>query len=445
MIIAMSEKSVRVRFAPSPTGNVHIGNIRAAIFNWLFARHNKGAFLLRIEDTDLERSTPEAIRTLLECMAWLGLNYDEPELYQTSQTAFHVQKAEELVQRGLAYREDKGGTGKGECIIFRMPKEGVVEFHDLVKGQMRKQAADLQDFVIVRSDGSPVFHLANVLDDVTQDITHIIRGDDHVENTFKHVELFKAFGRTPPLYAHLPMIVNPQGKPYSKRDGAAFVGEFRQQGYLPEVLFNFLALLGWSPGDDKEVMSRQEMVDLFALDRVKSNPAQFDAKKLEWMNGEYIRRMPLEAYMEHFLRETTAAGYDVARHDAAWLRELAAQMQVRTKLYADIAPMTHYFFTEDYPMDEKAVAKRLKKDGVRDLLLATADALETVEPFDLPTLEARIRAFIEARGETFGTLVHPVRVAVSGRGEGPGFFELLVLLWKERSISRLRNVAQTLK
>jgi len=279
---------------------------------------------------------------------------------------------------------------------------------------------------------------------VTQNVTHIIRGDDHVENTFKHVELFKAFGRTPPLYAHLPMIVNPQGKPYSKRDGAAFVGEFRQQGYLPEVLFNFLALLGWSPGEDKEVMSRQEMIDLFALDRVKSNPAQFDAKKLEWMNGEYIRQMSPDDYMVHFLRETKAAGYDVESHDAAWLKELAAQMQVRTKLYSDIAPMTPYFFTEDYSFDEKAVAKRLKKEGVPELLAATADALESVEPFDLSTIEASTRAFIEARGESFGTLVHPVRVAVSGRGEGPGFFELLALLGKERSVSRLRRVAQML-
>ncbi|MCL1857344.1 MAG: glutamate--tRNA ligase, partial [Kiritimatiellaeota bacterium] len=302
---------MRVRFAPSPTGKVHIGNIRAAIFNYLFARHCGGAFLLRVEDTDLERSTPEAIQTLLECMAWLGLDYDEPELYQTKQTAHHVAMAEELVQRGLAYREDKGGTGKGECIIFRMPKEGVVEFEDLVKGTLRKQAVDTQDFVIVRSDGSPVFHLANVLDDITQKVTHIIRGDDHVENTFKHVELFKAFGCTPPQYAHLPMIINQQGKPYSKRDGAAFVGEFRDNGYLPEVLFNFLALLGWSPGDDKEVMSRDELIALFSLDRVKSNPAQFDLKKLEWMNGEYIRRMSPEAYMEVFMAHTRAAGYDV--------------------------------------------------------------------------------------------------------------------------------------
>ena len=239
----------RVRFAPSPTGNVHIGNIRAAIFNWLYARHTGGTFLLRVEDTDLERSTPEAIRTLLDCMEWLKLDYDEPVVYQTTQVKKHLAAAEKLLADGRAYKENKGG--KGDCVIFRMPKDGDVAYRDLVKGEMRKHAADTQDFVIVRSDGSPVFHLANVVDDITQGVTHVIRGDDHVENTFKHIELFKALGAEPPQYAHLPMIVNHMGKPYSKRDGAAFVGEFREQGYLPDALFNFLVLLGWAPGDDR--------------------------------------------------------------------------------------------------------------------------------------------------------------------------------------------------
>ena len=251
--------SVRVRFAPSPTGNVHIGNIRAAVFNWLYARHAGGKFLLRVEDTDIERSTPEAIKTLLQCMDWLGLNYDEPATYQTANTARHLAVAADFEARGLAYRENKGGTG--ECLVFRMPKEGVLAYHDLVKGDMKKQAKDTQDFVIVRSDGTPVFHLANVVDDVDMNITHVIRGDDHVENTFKHLEIFKAMGVKPPEYAHLPMIVNNMGKPYSKRDGAAFVGEFKEQGYLPDALFNFLVLLGWAPGDDREIMTREEMIE----------------------------------------------------------------------------------------------------------------------------------------------------------------------------------------
>ena len=255
---------IRVRFAPSPTGKVHIGNIRAAIFNWLYARHAGGKFLLRVEDTDLERSTPEAIQALIDCMQWLGLDWDEEIFYQTSQREHHLAVAEDLVARGLAYRENKGG--KGECVIFRMPREGVIAYDDLVKGHIEKQAKDTQDFVIVRSDGSPVFHLANVLDDITQGVTHIIRGDDHVENTFKHIMLFRALGAPVPQYAHLPMIVNHAGKPYSKRDGSAFVGEFREQGYLPETLFNYLALLGWAPGDDREIMTREEMTEAFSFE-----------------------------------------------------------------------------------------------------------------------------------------------------------------------------------
>ena len=263
--------SVRVRFAPSPTGNVHIGNIRAAVFNWLFARHEGGKFLLRVEDTDLERSTPEAIKTLLECMEWLKLDYDEPAVYQSANTVRHLAVASELEAKGFAYRDNKGG--EGECLVFRMPKEGTLRFHDLVKGDLKKKAEDTQDFVIVRSDGTPVFHLANVVDDADMGITHVIRGDDHVENTFKHIEMFKAMDVVPPAYAHLPMIVNNQGKPYSKRDGAAFVGEFREQGFLPDALFNFLVLLGWAPGDDREIMTREELIEAFSLDHCKSSPA----------------------------------------------------------------------------------------------------------------------------------------------------------------------------
>ena len=357
-------EQIRVRFAPSPTGKVHIGNIRAAIFNWLFARHVGGAFLLRVEDTDLERSTPEAIQALLDCMKWLGLDWDGEILYQTSQRAHHLEVAEDLLRRGLAYRENKGG--QGECVIFRMPKEGVIAYDDLVKGHLKKQAKDTQDFVIVRSDGSPVFHLANVLDDITQGVTHIIRGDDHVENTFKHIQLFKALGAPIPRYAHLPMIVNNQGKPYSKRDGAAFVGEFREQGFLPDALFNFLALLGWAPGDDREIMTRQEMAQAFDFAHCKASPARFDVKKLTWMNGEYVARQPRAA-------------------------------------------------------------------------------IEAAPDFTVASLEALVRALGEAKGCGMGPLVHPIRVAVSGRAEGPGLFEMLWLLGRERTLRRLRAVAQRLR
>ena len=432
--------SVRVRFAPSPTGNVHIGNIRAAIFNWLFARHAGGKFLLRVEDTDRERSTPEAIETLLACMGWLGLDYDEPAVYQSRQTERHLAVAEELVRKGLAYRDAKGGGG--ECVIFRMPKEGRLEYTDLVKGTIRKMAEDTQDFVIVRSDGTPVFHLANVVDDVDMAITHVIRGDDHVENTFKHIELFKAIGAAVPLYAHLPMIVNNQGKPYSKRDGAAFVGEFKEQGYLPEALFNFLLLLGWAPGDDREVLTRDEMISLFSLDRCKSSAARFDVKKLVWMNGEYIRRQPREVFASEFLSRVQAAGLSAEGVDLAGIME---QMQIRTRFYSELPASCAYFFTDDYAFDQKGVEKRLKAQGVPELLEEVAERYEALPAFDLQSAHDVLASMGETRATGLGPMVHPVRVAVSGLTEGPGLFEMLVLLGRDRVCTRLRTVAQKLR
>ena len=432
--------SVRVRFAPSPTGNVHIGNIRAAIFNWLFARHEGGKFLLRVEDTDRERSTQAAIDTLLQCMAWLGLDYDETVMYQSRQCARHLAVAEELIRKGFAYKDNKGGGG--ECVIFRMPKEGRLEYTDLVKGTIRKKAEDTQDFVIVRSDGSPVFHLSNVVDDIDMSITHVIRGDDHVENTFKHIELFKAIGAPVPQYAHLPMIVNNQGKPYSKRDGAAFVGEFKEQGYLPDALFNFLLLLGWAPGDDREVLTRDEMVSLFTLDRCKSSAARFDMKKLVWMNGEYIRQQPREVYQAEFISRAQAAGLSLEGVDLAGILD---QMQIRTKFYSEIPASCTYFFTEAYAFDPKGVEKRLKPDGVSALLDEVAGKFEALPTFDVQTTHEVLAAMGEARGAGLGAMVHPVRVAVSGLTEGPGLFEMLALLGRGKVCKRLRTVAQKLR
>ena len=434
---------VRVRFAPSPTGNVHIGNIRAAIFNWLFARHEGGQFLLRVEDTDRERSTAAAIQTLLEVMTWLGLSYDEPPVYQSAQQARHLAAAEDLIARGHAFRENK--EGKGECIVFRMPREGKLEYQDLVKGRMRKKAEDTQDFVIVRSDGNPVFHLANVIDDIDMRITHIIRGDDHVENTFKHIQLFRALGSEPPQYAHLPMIVNSMGKPYSKRDGAAFVGEFQAQGYLPDALFNFLALLGWSPGDDREVMSRDEMVTAFTLDRCGSSAARFDLKKLTWMNGEYIRRLSPELFETEFIGRVKAGGFWNDALPAAERQGIQALVQPRTKFFSEIPGNCAYFFTDDYPYDAKSVEKRLKPDGVPDLLEAVAARLEALPAFDHAGTETLLRAMGDERSIGLGGMVHPVRVAVSGLSDGPGLFEMLVLLGCARVCARLRRAAANLR
>ena len=436
-------EEIRVRFAPSPTGKVHIGNIRAAIYNWLFARHTGGKFLLRVEDTDLERSTPEAIKALFECMEWLGLDYDEPEFYQTKNVKRHLECVEKLLAEGKAYKcERTSRDGKtGEVVMFRMPKDGTIEFDDIVKGHMAKKAEDIQDFAIVRSDGSPIFHLANVVDDIDQRVTHIIRGDDHVENTFKHIELFKALGATPPRYGHLSMIVNAQGKPYSKRDGAAFVGEFREQGYLPDALFNYLLLLGWNPGDDREVLAKEEMVKLFTLEAVHVTAAKFDIKKLQWMNAEYIKRIPRDEFMTELKCRIEAGGYDLSSYtsDSFNWDMLVDQLQVRTKFLSDIPGNCGYFFSDDYPFDEKSVEKRLKKEGVKDLLLDLADRFEKLEKFDAASGEAMVKELSQGNG--MGPWVHPIRVAVSGRMEGPGLFEMLELIGRERTVARLRNAA----
>ncbi len=434
-------ESIRVRFAPSPTGKVHIGNIRAAIYNWLFARHTGGKFLLRVEDTDLERSTPEAIEALFDCMRWLGLDYDEEVFYQTKNVKRHLEAVEQLIASGHAYRVEKTGRDgrTGVVTMFRMPKEGVIEYDDIVKGHMAKKAEDIQDFAIVRSDGSPIFHIANVIDDIDQRVTHIIRGDDHVENTFKHICIFRALGASVPKYAHLSMIVNQQGKPYSKRDGAAFVGDFRSAGYLPEALFNYLLLLGWNPGDEREVLARDEMVKLFELEKVHVTAARFDIKKLQWMNGEYIKRMPREEFEEAMKSRVAAAGLSIPEgFDTGFL---ADQMQVRTKFLGDMPENIAYFFSDSYAVDAKAVEKRLQKPGVRPILLDLAERFEAVEPsqWKAPRLEELVKELSQGNG--MGPWVHPVRVAVSGRMEGPGLFEMLQLLGKEKTLARIRTAA----
>jgi len=519
--------TVRVRFAPSPTGNVHIGNLRAAIFNWLFARHEQGQFLLRIEDTDVERSTPEAISTLLEAMDWLGLISDEEPLYQSSQRARHLQAAEQLLAQGDAYRAAKGGGE--EATLFRLPwaAEGVpgvcevgpaeitvhpdepvfvqrggvaysgisrkgkpipsggclagfrdleiidaagatifcldekfqtvqdgesfaveggvrlrftrreVRCLDLVKGALAKPLDSIKDFVIVRSDGSPVFHLANVCDDISQNITHIIRGDDHVENTYRHIFLFAALGATPPHYGHLPMIVNASGKPYSKRDGDAFVGDFRAKGFLPEALFNYLTLLGWSPGDDREKMTREEIAAAFTLERVQLSAAQMDERKLLNLNGQYMAAMPFDDFLAACREALKALAWAEATEEAKVV-EVAELMQSRTKLIADIAAWEHFFV--DLPVyDEKAVRKFLCKPGIGDALQALAEQLESLDFADLDALEASVVAVTEAAGIRPGKLNQPLRIAVTGSTIGAGIYETLAVLGRNKALQRLTH------
>lgn len=433
--------TVRTRFAPSPTGHVHIGNIRTAIFAWLFARHEGGAFLLRVEDTDRERSTPEAVKAVFDAMEWLGLNWDEPPLYQSARTAAHLAAAEQLLSKGHAYKEDKGGTGRGEAIVFRMPGRDM-SFHDAVRGELRKKAEDLRDFVIVRSDGTPVFHLANVVDDIHMRITHVIRGDDHIENTFRHLALFEALGAPPPTYAHLPMIVNAQGKPYSKRDGAAYVGEFRERGFLPDALFNYLALLGWSPGDDREIMTRADLVQAFTLDRVQKSPAKFDLAKLEWMNGVYMRALPREQLIAGCRTAMERAGLWRDDVSPAYFGRVVEVLGERIHFFSDVAEQAAYFFSDDYPYDEQAVRKRLLKEGALEGLRKLRERFAELTTFTAEATEKALRDLAAELGVGAGALVHPVRVAVSGRAEGPSLFHMLELLGRERVLKRMDAALQ---
>ncbi|VGO20309.1 glutamate--tRNA ligase [Pontiella sulfatireligans] len=424
---------VRTRFAPSPTGNVHIGNMRAAIYNWLFARHMGGEFLLRVEDTDRERSTPEAIQTLLEAMDWLKLDIDGEPLYQSTRMEAHLEAAETLLSKGLAYKEDKGGTGQGECVIFRMPGTDSA-YVDGIKGPLKKAAENMQDFVIVRSNGTPVFHLANVLDDIEQGVTHVIRGDDHVENTFRHIALYQALDADVPNFAHLPMIVNAQGKPYSKRDGDAFVGDFREKGFLGDALFNYLALLGWSPGDDREVMTREEMIEAFELARCQSSAAQVDLRKLTWMNGEYMLKLP-EAEFEAMCFEAVAkAGIEA---DADYAKQVFGLVRERVKTVADIVPMVGYFFTDEFDYDEKAVRKKLQKDGVADVLAQVKAIFQELETFDEASTDKALHDFVETSGLGFGAVMAPARLAVTGIQSGPDLFPMLAVLGRERVLARI--------
>lgn len=525
--------SVRVRFAPSPTGQVHIGNIRAAIFNWLYARHMKGNFILRIEDTDLERSTPEAIQTLLEVMDWLGLNYDEEPLYQTSQVKKHLAAAEKLLADGNAYYDCKGGGGN--AILFRIPWnaemcEGVAEagtheipihpevplvvshkgltfacvsakgtqapgggclagfkdlevldeagqvcfrladhinevlkeqkdftvpegrtlrftrrtisYDDQVKGMMTKPLDSMRDFVIVRSDGSPVFHLANVVDDITQGVTHIIRGDDHVENTFKHLFIFACLGEKAPVYGHLPMIVNAAGKPYSKRDGDAFVGDYRKNGFLADTLFNYLSLLGWSPGDDREKMSREELIEAFSLERCLRASSQMDLQKMTNLNGQYIAALPLDEFIAACRPFVQACEWSKDMPENLF-KQVCAFMQSRTKRLVDVSQW-EYFFVEIPAYDEKVCQKQFKDENARAALKLLPEKFAALEIFDAKSIESAMLAASEEVGLAAGKLNQPTRAAVTGTGVGAGIYETIELLGREKVMKRLAHILPTI-
>ncbi|MCP4178976.1 MAG: glutamate--tRNA ligase [bacterium] len=539
----------KVRFAPSPTGNVHIGNIRTAIFNYLFARHTEGEFLLRVEDTDKERSTQGAIDRLLECMKWLGLDTDGEFYYQSQHENEHVESAQKLLSEKKAYYMPVK-EGEKSPILFRIPwndsknirsvgnveikvhpdaeikishtgikfstiskkgkpvenfaslagfrelkiydSDGEVIFNieenindilteeklfsfencskisflrrevyytDLIKGELSKPLDGMKDLVIVRGNGSPVFHLANVYDDIKQGVTHIIRGDDHVENTYRHILLFAALGEDIPHYAHMPMIVNRTGKPYSKRDGDAFVGDFKEKCYLPEALFNYLSLLGWSPGEDREKMSISEMIDFFTLDRVKSSPAQFDMNKLLNLNGLYMSEQDTGIFVKDAHKEALKQGWcdDI---ELSKFEEIAVFMQSRTKLYSQVNDWKYFFFDDSrffrgietdeinlsdktYEYDLKAARKAFKKEEIVNALsLLKSKLSELPESISDSEFEKTIALSQQEAELPEGKLNQPVRIAVTGKSGGADLFKTLSLIGRDKIIYRIGKVLE---
>jgi glutamyl-tRNA synthetase len=436
----MSDKP-RVRFAPSPTGYLHIGGARTALYNWLYARHTGGTFILRIEDTDRERHTPEAVQAIIDGMKWLGMDWDEGPVFQSERLARYQEVAVELEKAGLAYKTTKGSEEKGEALAFRVTAaREKVSFDDQVLGHVEFADEVIEDFILMRSTGWPTYNFSCVIDDHDMQITDVIRGLDHVSNTPRQVLIYKALGWASPRFAHIPMITNSEGKKFAKRDGAVAVTDYAAKGYLPEAMLNFLALLGWSPGGDVEIMSKQEMVEKFTIDRVRKTASQFDTEKFEWMNGKYIealRAAELAKRLEPFVRE---AGLDPAARGAEWLAKLGALMKERTHTLAQFPKLTRYFFTDDYEIVPPA-AELLAKETTPAALKVALGALEAIPAADWTPakLDPVLREAAKGAGMGFGKLAQPLRAAVTGTNVSPGLFELLELLGRELTLARIKR------
>jgi glutamyl-tRNA synthetase len=412
---------VRVRIAPSPTGLLHIGTARTALFNWLFARHEHGEFRLRIENTDTSREVAEAVDQIQGSLRWLGLDWDGPHTFQLDRMDDCRRVADELVAEGKAY-EDEG------AIRFRMPDEGVTAWDDVVRGRIEYPNDKLEDVVIVRSDGRPTYNFASPMEDVWDGITHVIRGDDHIPNTPKQLNIIRAVGTEIPIYAHVPMIFGMDGKKLSKRHGAQAVEEFRTAGYLPETMLNFLALLGWAPDGETTLMLHDELIERFALNRVSPSPSQFDYQKLDWMNGVYLRELPSAEFAHRLLLWLGENGYD---WDAELVTQAAPLVQEKIARLAEFPDFAGFFFHDVEP-------DTADLDGGIPMLKAADEALTSLEPFDAPAIEAALREAAERLELKPRQAFQPIRVAVTGSKVSPGLFESIELLGRETTLTRLR-------
>ena len=433
--------SVRVRFAPSPTGFFHIGSARTALFNWLFARKHGGAFILRIEDTDRERNTPEALEVLLSGLAWLGLDWDEGPgvggahgpYFQSERSAIYHEYLDKLRSAGRVYDQDG-------AVFFRISGQPQV-IEDAVRGRVER--TEEKDFVIVRSDGSPVFHFVNVVDDLTMGISHVIRGEDHLSNTSKHTELIRAFGAELPVYAHIPLILKQHGSgKMSKRDEGALIEDYQKLGYLPDAVVNNLVLLGWSPKDDQEKLSREELIARFDLDGVNKSNARFDDRKMNHLNGLYIRDLAPATFVEAGRKVLAEAGV-AAGLDPAYVGGVLTVCQEKIRVLGELPAYTRYFFTDDYPTDDKALQKVLRKGEPIARLRELGSLLADQADFSPAALEHSIDRLVAASGHGRNDYFGITRIAVSGVAGGPGFYELIHLLGKERSLARINRFLKT--
>src|SRR5688572_2766104 len=467
----------RLRFAPSPTGYLHVGGARTALFNWLYAKHFDGDFLLRIEDTDKARSTDESTRAIFDGMHWLGLDWTEDVVYQGANLERHQRDAYAMLERGAAYRcfctaaelderrkeaesrkesfkydrrcdrlpadeiERRVAAGETFVIRFRIP-DGTTEWNDLVHERIAFPNKDLEDFVILRSNGTPIYNLAVVSDDIAMNITVVMRGDDHISNTPKQILLYRALGCELPVFAHLPMIHGMDGKKLSKRHGATAVGDYQHEGLLPGAMLNFLALLGWSPGEDREVMTMDEMIALFTPDGLQRKAAIFDPKKLEWMNGQHLSRTPLAELEPRVTPAMIAAGLvtpeDIERrHD--WYLALLDLLRVRARTIDDIVRQAGPYFLDTIEYDAEAAAKNWKDPAAAaDVLEGARGALASSE-WTTEALETTLRGMAESRGIAAGKVFQPLRVALTGLGVSPGIFEVLIMQGRDLALRRINQ------
>ncbi|MDZ7266636.1 MAG: glutamate--tRNA ligase [candidate division KSB1 bacterium] len=473
---------VVVRFAPSPTGYLHIGGARTAIFNWLFARKHGGKFFLRIEDTDQQRSGEEMTQAIIDSLHWLGLDWDAEPIKQSDRLELYRQVAHELLATGKAYRsfttaealaaarqraaaekrdfryraefprlpaaEEAARLAQGDPFAIRLPvPEGVTEWEDQVHGRVAFDNRGIDDFVILRSDGQPTYHLAVVVDDHAMGITHVLRGDDHISNTPKQILLYRALGWDMPVFAHVPLILGPDKTRLSKRHGATAVGEYAKKGYLPEALFNFLALLGWSPGDDREILSRQELIERFDLRGISQSNAVFDEKKLEWMNGEYLNRVDaarIEGMVLTALRQTGGDLDERLLNDRTYVQHVITLLKPKVRTIPEFAKYGAYFFAAPVVFEESARAKYWRGAETAAQLRQLAAAFEQLPEFNAATSEACLRSLAEQLGIKAANLIHPARLAITGFGVSPSFFEVVAVLGKERVVQRLRQAATLL-